>query len=247
MTDFKEEAYVLEKMEISEDEDDGFEYKEIKDEDDLIAEEQDELEVSAALEEDDDLNDFAALKTNTEKRKIAQQVADGDKRGVRVAEAYPKTVTQEVVIDDFIRNFMQKFKMEKTLNIFHQEWHELQKKGTFHDVQIGLITDSKNKNDKLRAKIEKMKVELKEANVIADQAKSTWEKLRKERDFHRTHQDRVNGEKVTIAQNIKRMRDLHEEYEEKIEEIQKKHLAVVKEKALIKLEKDKMQKRCTEI
>lgn len=31
MADFKEEAYVLEKMEISEDEDDGFEYREIKD------------------------------------------------------------------------------------------------------------------------------------------------------------------------------------------------------------------------
>ncbi len=61
-----------------------------------------------------------------------------------------------------------------------------------------MITDSKNKNDKLRAKIEKMKVELKDANIIAEQAKSTWEKLRKERDFHRTHQDRVNGEKVTI-------------------------------------------------
>lgn len=50
-----------------------------------------------------------------------------------------------------------------------------------------MITDSKNKNDKLRAKIEKMKVELKDANIIAEQAKSTWEKLRKERDFHRTH------------------------------------------------------------
>ena len=35
MTDLKEEAYVLEKMEISEDEDDGFEYKEIADDDDL--------------------------------------------------------------------------------------------------------------------------------------------------------------------------------------------------------------------
>ena len=34
MADFKEEAYVLEKMEISEDEDDGFEYKEIRDSDD---------------------------------------------------------------------------------------------------------------------------------------------------------------------------------------------------------------------
>jgi hypothetical protein len=32
-----------------------------------------------------------------------------------------------------------------------------------------------------------MEVELKEANIIAEQAKSTWEKLRKERDFHKTH------------------------------------------------------------
>ena len=55
--------------------------------------------------------------------------------------------------------------------------------------------------------------------------------MRKERDFHKTHQDRVNSEKVTIAQNIKKMKDLHEDYEEKIEEIQKKHLTAVKEKA----------------
>ena len=44
-----------------------------------------------------------------------------------------------------------------------------------------------------------MKVELQKATVIAEEAKSTWEKLRKERDFHKTHQDRVNGEKVTIS------------------------------------------------
>lgn len=43
------------------------------------------------------------------------------------------------------------------------------------------------------------------------------------------------------------MRDLHEDYEEKIEEIQKKHLYAVKEKALLKLEKDKMQKRVNDI
>ena len=85
-----------------------------------------------------------------------------------------------------------------------------------------------------------MKVELEEANVIADQAKSTWEKLRKERDFHKTHQDRVNGEKVTISQNIKRMKDLHEDYEEKIEELKRRYLVEVKEKALLKLEKDKI-------
>ena len=32
---------------------------------------------------------------------------------------------------------------------------------------------------------------------------------------------------MTIAQNIKKMRDLHEDYEEKIEEIQKKQKEMV--------------------
>ena len=53
MTDFKEEAYVLEKMEISEDEDDGFEYNEIAE-----SEVHHELAESAALDDDEDLNDF---------------------------------------------------------------------------------------------------------------------------------------------------------------------------------------------
>jgi len=92
-----------------------------------------------------------------------------------------------------------------------------------------------------------MKVELKEANIIANQAKSTWEQLRKERDFHKTHQDRVNSEKLDISQNIKQMKELHEDYLEKIEEIQKKHLQAVKEKALLKLEKDKASKKAFEI
>ena len=43
------------------------------------------------------------------------------------------------------------------------------------------------------------------------------------------------------------MRDLHEDYEEKIDEIQRKHLYAVKEKALLKLEKDKLQKRVMDI
>jgi len=36
-----------------------------------------------------------------------------------------------VVIDDFIRNFLTKMKLQKTMNIFQNEWFELQKKNTF--------------------------------------------------------------------------------------------------------------------
>jgi len=58
--------------------------------------------------------------------------------------------------------------MNKTLNIFMQEWHELQKKGTFHDTNIGFITDIENKNKRLKDKVEKMRSELAEAQVAAE-------------------------------------------------------------------------------
>ena len=69
MAEFKEEAYVLEKMEISEDEDDGFEYKEIG-EDDALEDYEDIPDVSMGHEDEDDLNDFQALKTKTEYKKL---------------------------------------------------------------------------------------------------------------------------------------------------------------------------------
>ena len=68
MTDFKEEAYVLEKMEISEDEDDGFEYKEINESE---GSQEQELAMESLQLDDDDLNDFDALKTKTEAKRLA--------------------------------------------------------------------------------------------------------------------------------------------------------------------------------
>jgi chromosome segregation ATPase len=112
MSDFKEEAYVLEKMEISEDDDEGFEYKEIKDSEGEI---EDPVIESIALEDDDDLNDFEALKTKTELKRLEATKAKG---GVVIEDQLPKTLEREVVIDDFIRNFMQKFSMSKTINVF---------------------------------------------------------------------------------------------------------------------------------
>ena len=78
---------------------------------------------------------------------MAQTLAD------KKPELKPKVVERDVVIDDYIRNFLQKFNMSKTMNIFQQEWYELQKKGVFHDNHIGLITDIGNKNQKMATKI----------------------------------------------------------------------------------------------
>ena len=110
-------------------------------------------------------------------------------RESKLGQAQPalKTTEHPVVIDDFIRNFLSHLKMTKTMNIFQHEWFELQKKGVFQDKGIGMITDIQNKNEKMQEKIERVRKELESAKVIADDAKSTWEKLRKERDYHKAH------------------------------------------------------------
>ena len=106
MDDFKEEAYVLEKMEISEDDDEGFEYREIEDiEDDNIEDLSGAFPDLSIAGDEDDLNDFEALKKKTEEKKAVREGAAAG-RATRMAQAIPKTVERDVVIDDFIRNFL---------------------------------------------------------------------------------------------------------------------------------------------
>jgi sperm-associated antigen 16 protein len=52
---------------------------------------------------------------------------------------------------------------------------------------------------------------------------------------------------VQINQGIKKIKDLHEQYEDRLEEIQHKYEQTLKEKALLKLEKDKLAKRINTI
>ena len=66
------------------------------------------------------MNDFNALKTKMDE-KLAKKQKDA---GVSVAShitskiTQPQAVERPVVIDDFIRNFLTKGKMTKTMNIF---------------------------------------------------------------------------------------------------------------------------------
>ena len=155
--------YIIERKEITDDEDDDEEFEALQREADELAEvsqEDHELELE---DDDDDLNDFAALKQKatviaTKRATKTSAETGGD---MPIVQATPKVLERDVVIDDFIRNFLQRFAMKKTMNTFQQEWYELQKKGTFQDNGIGLITDITNKNARLSLKIEKMSEELK--------------------------------------------------------------------------------------
>lgn len=241
-----DQVYVLEKPEVSiDEEDDGYDYDEIKDsEEDL-----DSIK-KFDTDDSDDLEDFDRLKDKATKKKLEKETIGPDgisTLGKGRHETKPKVIKRDVVIDDYIRNYLNKFGMNKSLNIFQLEWSQLQKKGSFHDNHIGLITDTENKNLKMEERVDKMKVELEKEQKKADKAKSTWLKLRKERDFHKTHTERVQKEKVQISDNIKKLIELQDQYEDKIKELKKKYEMTLKEKTLLKLEKEKLQKKANEI
>lgn len=78
---------------------------------------------------------------------------------------------------------------------------------------------------------------------IADKAKSTWDKLRKERDFHRLHHRRVVQEKNQLIMDMKRLKKHFSTYEPALEALQQKYEVAVKDKTMVRLERDKLAHR----
>jgi len=91
-----------------------------------------------------------------------------------------------------------------------------------------------------------MKKELEKAKKNADEAKSQWESLRKERDFHKDNHKKTVEEKEKISQDIKQLKKLHEDFSLKIIDLKQKYENLCKNKALMRLEKEKLDSKCNE-
>jgi len=118
-------------------------------------------EISLPDEEQEDLNDIEDLdnlmKATTNKTK-------------RVDEHQPKLSENVEVIDDFIRNFLLKNSMSKSLEIFQSEWYELKAKGT-EIVDDGEFRDMYRLNEALTEEMAKLRLECDGAKNVADKTK----------------------------------------------------------------------------
>jgi hypothetical protein len=80
-----------------------------------------------------------------------------------------KTVQRLEVVDDFIRNYLIKNKMTKSLEVFQQEYYELHKKG--QPVSSINVPDVYIRNEKLEEQINYLSSELDKARIMAEKAK----------------------------------------------------------------------------
>lgn len=206
------------KYKYLDDDDENFKYEEVVEEPDI--------------DEDDDLMDaFAALQTK----------GRGDFNSQTLATSI--TQVRPSVVDDFIRNFMIKAGMRKALDVFNTEWFELQSKGKLPAELSVSVPDIYLRNEELDQQTKQLREQVEKMREVANRAQTTWDKFRKERDFHRMHHKRVVQEKNKLIDDIKKLRNHMRSYEPAIEELKRRHEVALKEKMLIRLERDRIKAR----
>lgn len=65
----------------------------------------------------------------------------------------PKVHTIPEVVDDFVRNFLVRTGMKKTLDTFQCEWYELQMKGLIKEENITEVPDCYTQNSILETEV----------------------------------------------------------------------------------------------
>mmetsp|Transcript_10433 Transcript_10433/g.24305 ORF Transcript_10433/g.24305 Transcript_10433/m.24305 type:complete len:513 (+) Transcript_10433:393-1931(+) len=153
------------------------------------------------------------------------------------------TQVRPSVVDDFIRNFMIKVGMQRTLDSFNTEWYELQAKGKLSEEYTTPVPDIYLRNQELDEQVVNLRQQLDKMRDITAKAQGTWDKFRKERDFHRMHHKRVVQEKNKLTTDLKRLRKHYLSYEPTLTELQRKYEVAMKEKMLMRLERDRMRAR----
>jgi sperm-associated antigen 16 protein len=110
---------------------------------------------------------------------------------------------------------------------------------TISQEDRALVPTVYQQNQELTSSIEKLRQDVSIYKEIAQKARSTFDKLRKERDFHRMHHKRVSQEKQKLIQDLKKLKKHYGDYDPTLKQLQAKYEAALKEKMMAKIERDK--------
>jgi hypothetical protein len=158
-----------------------------------------------------------------------------------------KFTQRHVTTDDFIRNFLVRLSMPKTLETFQAEWYELQTKGKLKQEDFSPVPDVYIRNQELREQVASLRNELESAKHEKEQAKADREILTREIRYHKGRHRRVQDEKSEMTAKISQMKESAEEQEAKYKELAVKYENAMKEKMLIKLERDRLKNKAEQL
>jgi hypothetical protein len=144
----------------------------------------------------------------------------------------PTVVKFNEVVDDHVRNFLKRMNMQDTLATFQREWYSSERSTLFRDLSEE-ISD-------VRLRISQMELEKKKWQTVSDEVQQTWDRLKQERNYHRNGLEAIQNEKRDLVTDLRKMKKTNKRLDPALEELKKKFEQVNKERALLRIERDRL-------
>ncbi|KAL9848801.1 sperm-associated antigen 16 protein [Geothlypis trichas] len=222
-----EAAYSLQKITITDDSKDDYQYEEVSADDDFSLPEDDE-DLSKALQ---------TIEEQAEDAKLMEFLS------VLNSEKLISDIPQ--AMDDFFCNFLVRLGMSRTLDCFQTEWYELIERGELRADEAGLVPDVYTRNEQLETENLSLKKDLENYRQTVNKVEEALLKMEKERDFHRMHHKRVLQEKNRLVCDLKRLKAHYASYEPMLKQMSEKYQNSLTQKMLTSLERDKAMGQVT--
>uniref|UniRef100_A0A8C9ZKH4 Sperm-associated antigen 16 protein n=1 Tax=Sander lucioperca TaxID=283035 RepID=A0A8C9ZKH4_SANLU len=149
-------------------------------------------------------------------------------------------------VDDFLRNFLRRAGLSRTLNRFEAEWYGSAQKLLTETLPVAaagfsFVPDALTHGQLLRSELETVRRDtdrLRQEVLVAGEA---LVRMQRERDFHRLQYRRVAGDKNRLIEDFKELKKHLQSYEPALRQLEDKYQAALRHKMLISLKKDRLQ------
>ena len=109
-------------------------------------------------------------------------------------------------VDDYLRNFLLKMDMSRTLDCFQTEWNEMLQKGLLNTELVGVVPDVYTQNHRLDSELTGVCRERDGYRSMASAAADTLTGLQRARDFHRMQHKQLLREKNRLIEDMKALK-----------------------------------------
>ena len=135
-------------------------------------------------------------------------------------------------IDVFIKNYLMKFNMEKSLKVFEQEFYERLSKNEISLDKIGTVPEVYIKSEQIQKQIGNFQKDLDAAKIYSEKANSKFLKLRKAKESEKIKHRRVQQEKQQYIKKIDEMKKIYKQDNDIYKELSKKYGEVTVKSAI---------------
>ena len=135
-------------------------------------------------------------------------------------------------IDVFIKNYLMKFNMEKSLKVFEQEFYECLSKNEISLDKIGTVPEVYIKSEQIQKQIGNFQKDLDAAKIYSEKANSKFLKLRKAKESEKIRHRRVQQEKQQHIKKIDEMKKIYKQDNDTYKELSKKYGEVTVKSAI---------------